>query len=61
MTTCMDLYLPRWYVLVAGKIDDAYSIRARPALRIGTTCMARRINYQERERFNVKASFSVVK
>lgn len=25
MTTCMDLYLPRWYVLVAGKIDDAYS------------------------------------
>lgn len=28
--------LPRWYVFVAGKIDEAWSARARPALSIGT-------------------------
>lgn len=27
--------VPRWYVLVAGRIDDACSARARPARKIG--------------------------
>lgn len=37
LATWMNLSLPRWYVFVAGKIEDACSASARPALRIGTT------------------------
>lgn len=37
-----EKFLPKWYVLVAGKTNDACSARARPALKMGIICITKR-------------------
>ena len=44
ISSMRQLVLPRWYVFDAGRIEDACSAKARPALNIGITCRIKRKN-----------------